>query len=590
MGDIFCSKGYKKFFDSLQDNIFDAEQMLAKIESSLSFISEECHLGKLDACLEAPKTVYEPDGVNRAVEVFCHENGYENTPVVDEFKTGESGFARITAYPEKGHTWDDDELEAIHFLAQNVFVFTGRARLMGLMQKATLLDNLTGAVNSSGLMRFGTILQNKGELSQYTGAFLNIKNFKYINKTVGARQGDQILKKYSEIMMEFFEPDEVFARLGGDNFMALVKNERLTDFLDLLSNITISVQADDLMNADVPVGSCEAMKSPDIMNADVLGDSVKSYDIITRAGIYPVDSGDTMAEVMNGSTVALNVAKHSVNHDYIWFRPQMLEKIMHDKEISSIYRKALKNEEFVVYYQPKVGLKDHKLCGCEALVRWVRDGKIISPMDFVPVLENEGSICELDFYVLEKVCQDIRKWLDKGITPVRISTNFSKLHLQKNKNLADDILAVVQKYQISSRYLEVELTEMSGYEDYDSLSAFVDRMKKMGIHTSIDDFGTGYSSLNLLKDLNVDVIKLDKSFLNHLDEEGQNDEIVIKNIINMVNELNMRVIAEGVETPEQAHFLKDANCCMAQGFLFDRPLPHDDFEYRLQNQHYHVAK
>lgn len=248
-----------------------------------------------------------------------------------------------------------------------------------------------------------------------------------------------------------------------------------------------------------------------------------------------------------------------------------------------MFPKALEQEEFLVYYQPKVSLPENRLCGCEALVRWLREGKIVPPMEFLPVLEREGSICALDFYVFEKVCCDIRKWLDTGIEPVRISVNFSKVHLH-NLQLAEDIIAVMEKYSVDSKYIEIELTETLSYENYQTLIKFVDAMKKKGIHTSIDDFGTGYSSLNLLKDLNVDIIKLDKSFLQNIEKRNKQDEIVIKNIVNMVKELDMEVIAEGVETFDQADFLRNINCCMAQGFLYDRPLPQKEFQKRLTGE------
>ena len=257
---------------------------------------------------------------------------------------------------------------------------------------------------------------------------------------------------------------------------------------------------------------------------------------------------------------------------------------MRQKEVSQMFPKALENREFVVYYQPKVTLSDNQLCGSEALVRWFRGGAMVPPMSFIPVLEREGSVCKLDFYVLEQVCLDIQNWLSRGIEPVRVSVNFSKIHLQ-NPHLADEILAVLKKYDISPKYIEVELTEMSGYESYETLSCFVQTMRENGVSTSIDDFGTGYSSLNLLKDLNVDIIKLDKSFLKNMEKHRENDVIVIKNIVNMVNDLDMEVIAEGVETQKQAEFLRGINCRMAQGFLFDRPLPRAEFEKRLSGDH-----
>ena len=151
---------------------------------------------------------------------------------------------------------------------------------------------------------------------------------------------------------------------------------------------------------------------------------------------------------------------------------------------------VLEMEHFEGSAQVDITLVDNQLCGCEALVRWFRDGAMVPPMDFIPVLEREGSVCKLDFYVLEQVCRDVRDWKAKGIEPVRISVNFSKVHLQ-NPHLAEEILAVLQKYEIPPKYIEVELTEMSGYENYKTLLNFVRAMRANGVSTSIDDFGTG---------------------------------------------------------------------------------------------------
>ena len=263
----------------------------------------------------------------------------------------------------------------------------------------------------------------------------------------------------------------------------------------------------------------------------------------------------------------------------------MIERSLHDKEISDKFSSAIDNNEFVVYYQPKIDLRDGSLCGSEALVRWKKDNTIVPPTEFIPVLEREGTICVMDFYVLECVCSQIRSWLQQGIEPVRVSANFSKIHLH-NKKLAEDIIAVLKKYDVDSKYIEVEITETCGYEDFDALYDFVKSMKNYGIHTSIDDFGTGYSSLNLLSDLDVDIIKLDKSFIqtsdypsvHKSDKKHKSTEIVIKTIINMAHELGMQIICEGVETDEQARFLKELNCDMVQGYLYARPLPVEEYE------------
>ena len=206
-------------------------------------------------------------------------------------------------------------------------------------------------------------------------------------------------------------------------------------------------------------------------------------------------------------------------------------------------------------------------------------------MEFIPALEEDGSITELDFVIFEKVCRDIRMWLDAGIEPVKVSVNFSKHHI-KTKEAALNIIGILNRYAIDPKYIEVELTESACYEDMEEIKEFLETLSKHKISVSIDDFGTGYSSLSLLKNLMVDIIKLDQSFVRAIDGEDEtevkNDMVVIKNIVNMVKELNMDIIAEGVETLEEAGFLREVNCNMAQGYLFDKPMPHDDFELLLK--------
>ena len=217
-------------------------------------------------------------------------------------------------------------------------------------------------------------------------------------------------------------------------------------------------------------------------------------------------------------------------------------------------------------------------------MRWIRDGKTISPGEFTPVLETDDSICVLDFYIFEQVCRDIRKCLDEGIEPVRISTNFSRKNLS-DPDFADNIQNILTAYDIPKQYIEVELTETVSEDENDRLSRFINDMHSSQIAMAIDDFGTGYSSLNLLRDFSADVLKLDKSFIDG-HTGTRRDSVVVSNVAKMANELDMSVITEGVEKWEQVEFLKSVNINMVQGFLFDRPLPKDDFEQRLKNKNY----
>lgn len=441
-----------------------------------------------------------------------------------------------------------------------------RVKLVQLLRCISVTDLLTGALNTRGINETGGKLLAQGKLKDYACAFVNIKNFNYINRAVGARKGDVVLREFVRLSQNMLEKDEFFARMGGDNFVLLAKKEHMGNLLKKIGNQYVTVS-----NEDKQI----------------------TFDVRSRIGVYDIRENQNTGEVINAASTAMHVAKMSGKTDMLHFDDTMLEKALRQKEVSQMFPNALENQEFEVFYQPKVTLSDNQLCGCEALVRWFRNGVMVPPMDFIPVLEREGSVCKLDFYVLERVCQNIQDWLSRGIEPVRISVNFSKMHL-KNPNLAEEILAVLKKYNVSAKYIEVELTEMSGYESYETLLRFVQTMHENGVSTSIDDFGTGYSSLNLLKDLNVDIIKLDKSFLNNMEKQEKhrkNDVIVIKNIVNMVNDLDMEVIAEGVETQKQAEFLRGINCCMAQGFLFDRPLPHDEYEKRLSGDHvYHISE
>jgi EAL domain-containing protein (putative c-di-GMP-specific phosphodiesterase class I) len=365
------------------------------------------------------------------------------------------------------------------------------------------------------------------------------------------------------LVQGFLENEGYISRLGSDNFLILTPKDKLTDFINFIENISIPVNNHGI---------------------------VEDIKIAVRAGVYETNEETTFGDIMSNSAVALDTARHSRNKDIVFFEQEMLEKAIHDKSISNMFMDSLSKNEFKVYYQPKVDLTTNTLCGCEALSRWYAQ-RLITPAEFIPILEAEGTIKNLDFYVLETVCKNIREWMDKGIEPVLISTNFSKLHLSDD-NFENHIISVLQRYNVPSKYLELELTELSDYQYFDRLVRFVNTMKEAGFKISIDDFGTGFSSMSLVRNLNPDVIKLDKSLIDNVaaadSKKAKTDRVITRSIINMAHELEIKVIAEGVETKEQAEFLKENNCFMAQGFLFDKALEHDEFEKRLVTRKYEI--
>lgn len=549
-----CSELYRNFFYKINGMTFEMEEFISWVREAITEIAQEFGIG---CCIEnftAPKTPFNVNGVNQSVMLYSYADGYDDRPESFCFRTGEGGSLNISFYPRKGYEWNEAELADIAFIAENLFIIGGRVQMLSIMKKVSTTDIGTGALNMNGLVMYSEQLAKAGVFKDYAVVFINLKNFKFINRLVGEKQADFILKKYAKKLLDYMNENEKLARPGGDNFCAVIKKERADEFLEFISDIAFE--------------------------ADATGEK-HSVNLNSRAGVYMVNEGDAVNVAINAASTALNMAKTAGRGDVIRFKSDMLDKTIKANEISSIFPDALFNEDFVIYYQPKVGLEDNCLCGCEALARWVRKEQVISPADFIPVLEREGTICRLDFYVLDKVCADIKHWLDMGLVPVRVSTNFSKLHLH-NDDFAEKIIETINKHGVDPSYIEVELTESSGYEDYEALAEFVRKMKSYGVSTSIDDFGTGYSSLNLLKDLDVDIIKLDKSFLDNLGDEKKTDEVVIRHIVNMVNELDMKVVAEGVETNIQADLLEDFRCSMAQGYLFDKPLPCSEFEERLR--------
>lgn len=415
---------------------------------------------------------------------------------------------------------------------------------------------MTGLPNAGGFLTYIYELLDKGEITDYNAYYFNLARFGLVNKRFGVKETDNIIRRYSMILKSFITKGEFVGRLGGDNFVALIRKDRTDDFLKLLAGVE---------------------------TVGILGNTEQRVIISTTAGGLEIDHNvRNCGEIINDCGMALQIARNVEKKPYVFLSDEIKQRSFKEKQLVAGFTDALENHEFVVYYQPKVRIDSFRLNGAEALVRWNHNGKLISPGEFIPVFERNGMICQLDFYMLENVCIAIRDWLARGIEPVRVSVNFSRKHLT-NPHLADDIMSVLNRYETESRYIEIELTETVDQNEAGLLAAFMGRMKKYHVTMSIDDFGTGYSSLNMLRTFPVDVLKIDRSFI--LDLE-QNSKTALSNIIRMADELHMDVVAEGVETYEQMNYLKSIDCKEVQGFLFDRPMPIEDFEQKLISKQY----
>ncbi len=556
MGVILATSNFRTFFLAAAEEAGNVEDYMDKLKTNFHDVARDMHLGYMELSVNSPSTALILNELKYKYNLYTNENGYKSDAGVREtFVTNDFGIIQLEAYPEEGYNWTPEELDELEFLFNVIYECVSKNRLQLLMRQAVITDSLTGACNQTGLLQAIDKYYSEGKLDKYTVLYFNIKNFSYINHRFGPNTGDTVLKDYCFMIRSNMVPGEVFARMGGDNFCLLTENDRAEDTIRYIESRKTLVELD---------------------NKDTI-----EVDLAARIGVFKIEKSDNPSRIVPCVLAAYSLTRNPSTGNVVWFKEEMLQTSEHDKEISQKFKKGIKGREFVVFYQPKVDINSRSLCAAEALCRWMWNDVVVMPGEFIPVLEREGTICELDFYMLNMVCENISEWLSRGIEPVKIAVNFSRAHIL-NKKLANKISKVIESHNVDTKYIEIEITEMSGYEDFETISDFVNTMKENGIETSIDDFGTGYSSLNLIKDLNVDKIKLDRSFLEKIDSDSDEvDKSVVKNIVNMVNELNMKVIAEGVETNSQMEFLKGINCHEAQGYLFDKPLPKTEFEFRL---------
>lgn len=492
-------------------------------------------------------------GENREDILFASGDAIEKEPAYSvTYHTGEKGVATFHLHRFAGEPeFSEKEKEELKPYIDTLFMVFGRFRMINAVKQIGHTDQLTGFPNTGGFLTYVDEVISKGEIQKYNAFYFNLARFSLVNKRFGTKETDTIIHRYSAKVNAFMQEGECLGRLGGDNFVALIKKERTFDFLSLISG----VETYGMLN-EMPV----------------------TIVISAVAGVFEIDdSFKHCGSLIENSSIALNVAKHVTKQPYAFFAAEMKRKMYEEQQYISKFAEALKKKEFKAYYQPKVKTGDYSIVGAEALVRWESEGKLVPPAEFIPAFERNGMICALDFYMLEQVCMDVRRWLEKGITPGRISTNLSRRHLS-NPTLAEDIRHILSKYEMESKYVEIELTETVNEEETEQLVAFMNKMKAYNIPMSIDDFGTGYSSLNLLRSFPVDVLKIDKQFIETLEN---NDKIILSNIIRMATELQMNVVVEGVERQEQLEYLKEIGCEVVQGSLFDSPMPRENFEKKM---------
>lgn len=387
---------------------------------------------------------------------------------------------------------------------------------------------------------------------------MDIDQFRLMNEFFGVESGDVALRKLNEILGAWVQHGEVYCRKVADNFCVLAFYEHMEELIERVENLV-----------DI------------VMKVEGVGR--KGYVMRPCMGIYLIDDRDEDIDIMqNNAAVAHSMIKEQGTNYYGIFDVKARDKALQDKILEGQIERAYRNKEFIVYYQPKFDAKTQKLNGAEALIRWVRpNGTVVSPSVFIPLAEKKGIVVRLDKCVFEMVCEHINDWKNKGLNMVPISVNLSREHL-KDETFIDDYIRIREKYQIEDEFLELELTEGTLYDNLEQARPIVEKLHNKGVKILMDDFGTGYSSLMMLKSIPVDVMKLDKSFVEDYDDAR--GEEIIKCVVALAGTLQMDVTAEGVETKEQYEFLRDLGCDTIQGYYFSRPLPADEFEKLLEGQ------
>ena len=388
--------------------------------------------------------------------------------------------------------------------------------------------------------------------------FIDLDRFKTVNDAYGHGAGDQFLITVARILRQLVGPQDILARLAGDEFIVICRYDQADQALKLAEQIISEIS--------IPIN---------------LGGRLLSHS--ASIGLAYANSRDTADSILENADLAMYEAKQKGRHCVVNFDQAMRESAQQRSSMESELRRALVNRELECYFQPIMELWTNRICGFEALVRWIHPQQgLLSPVDFIPIAEETGLIVDLDAQILEQACRKTSEWnLACPDKPLTISVNVSARSLL-NLSLTDRVADAIKTHRIQPTNLYLEITETALIDDIELATTCINRLESLGVRLAIDDFGTGYSSLRYLKNLQVGVLKIDRSFTDGLSVD-HGDGVIVKAVIDMASALNMGVVAEGIETEHQLDLLKGLGCEYGQGYLFGRPLNGADTERLLKS-------
>lgn len=411
-----------------------------------------------------------------------------------------------------------------------------------------MLDDLTGIYNRQGFYYYTRELLDAHPGVQFCMIYCNIRKFKVINDLFGRQVGDRVLEYLAKSFKESLGSEiATYGRMNSDKFVccvpeSLIQNEQWTE----IGNVEFSIRGTD-------------------------------YRFFSCYGIYEIeDTTLSVDSMVDKAHIAMETVKDNYVKPYAWFDSNMWDTMMEEQRLTSDFKRAIEEHQFKVFYQPICSTAAGRIIGAEALVRWDKPGEgMVSPGAFIPLFEKNGFISELDDYVLNNVCKMIKSRMDAGREVLPCSVNVSRIEFY-NPLLCEKIHKTVKTYGIPEKLIRIEITESAYADNPDQVQEAVRRLHEYGFDVLMDDFGSGYSSFNVLKDLPIDVLKIDMRFMDDF-TKNQKAAIILESIVRMAKWMQMRVVAEGVETQQEWDYLKSVECDLVQGYYFHRPMAEEAY-------------
>ncbi|MCH1981737.1 GGDEF domain-containing protein [Ruminococcus sp. OA3] len=424
------------------------------------------------------------------------------------------------------------------------------------LERAAFTDPVTGGMNNAAFQMKFREISHEIKPCTYTIVLLNVKGFKMINERFGISVGNDILRYVCRVLEHHMraEKNEFAARSESDHFFLCIKEHAPEAIKAKLGVIIEDINS--FHGVDLPC-----------------------YQFSFKQGACLVeDPGMEIMLLQDRARTAYQNQSPGMQQECSFYDNSFTDKLRKEHELNELFERSVSEHHFEIYLQPKIGLGENRLEGAEALVRWNHPQRgMISPAEFIPIFERSDKICTLDFYVFKEVCMLLNSWIKEGKKPVPISVNLSRLHFL-NAGFLEEFAEIAHEYEILPGMIEFELTESIFFDTQriKTVQESIRHMHRMGFLCSLDDFGSGFSSLGLLKEFDVDTLKLDRSFfMNISDERGQE---IISCLIELAGKLEVQTVAEGIETPEQLEYLRSVHCDMVQGYIFSKPLPISAFE------------